>query len=634
MAEIVFISPYQELTNTVNRVIEKYQITNMEVLEGNLDQGLILAQKAVNEGATIVISRGGTYKLLKSKLHTIVLELKLTIFDIENSIGTLVNSKDDIAIMGYDNMIQAYKMLANLNHDHIHIHQLQYDEKVEPYIKNFVKKGIHSFIGDTIVTEHCKKLGYPCQIIASSDESVKMVIDDAQAVLEGQKKESEFNKRYTALMDSVHDGFIATDEKETVIACNLMAEKILNLDKNYLIGKTIRSVPELKDFLKIYSEEETVIEELALIDGRNMAVSNVPIQVQNVNRGSVLIFQEVATLQKFENKIRKKVLGTGFAAKYLLSDIKHSSRIMRECIIRAKKYSQYDSTILIEGATGVGKELFAQGIHNQSSRRYQPFVAVNCAALPESLIESELFGYEEGAFTGSRKGGRPGMFEMAHNGTIFLDEISELPLQTQGHLLRVLQERQIVRVGGTSIVPIDVRIVCASNKNLEKEAAAGKFREDLLYRVNILSLKIPHLDERKEDIPILMDFYLSKYSRKYDKKGLVFSEEVVEYLTDYHYKGNVRELEGLIERGVILADDEKIALADIQKESSVNDIVDPKKTDIKSVEGLFSDLPTLKALEEEYIEYLKNKVSTTNELSEILGINRSTLYRKLNENKK
>lgn len=634
MAEIVFISPNQELTNTVNRVIEKYQITNMEVLEGNLDQGLIMAQKAVNEGATIVISRGGTYKLLKSNLHIIVLELKLTIFDIENSIGTIVKSKDDIAIMGYDNMIQAYKMLANLNHDHIHIHQLQYDEDVEPYIKNFVNKGIHSFIGDTIVTEHCNKLGYPCQIIASSDESVKMVIDDAQDVLEGQKKWSEFNKRYTALMDSVHDGFIATDESENVIACNLMAEKILNLDKNNLIGKPIRSVPELKDFLKIYSEEETVIEELVLIDGRNMAVSNVPIQVQNVNRGSVLIFQEVATLQKFENKIRKKILGTGFAAKYLLSDIKHSSRIMRECIIRAKKYSQYDSTILIEGATGVGKELFAQGIHNQSSRRYQPFVAVNCAALPESLIESELFGYEEGAFTGSRKGGRPGMFEMAHNGTIFLDEISELPLQTQGHLLRVLQERQIVRVGGTSIVPIDVRIVCASNKNLEKEAAAGKFREDLLYRVNILSLKIPHLDERKEDIPILMDFYLSKYSRKYDKKRLVFSEEVVEYLTDYHYKGNVRELEGLIERGVILADDDKIALADIKKESSVTDDADLKKTDTKSVDGLFADLPTLKVLEEEYIEFLKNKVSTTNELSEILGINRSTLYRKLNDNKK
>lgn len=226
------------------------------------------------------------------------------------------------------------------------------------------------------------------------------------------------------------------------------------------------------------------------------------------------------------------------------------------------------------------------------------------------------------------------MFEMAHNGTIFLDEISELPLQTQGHLLRVLQERQIVRVGGTSVVPIDVRIVCASNKNLEQEAAAGRFREDLLYRVNILSLKIPNLNERKEDIPILMDFYLNRYSRKYDKKGLFFSEEVIAYLTDYHYKGNVRELEGIIERGVILADHDEIGLADIQKQSSGPEPVEREKTDANSVEGLFADLPTLKALEEEYIAYLQNKVATTNELSEILGINRSTLYRKLNENKK
>lgn len=621
MVEIVFISPYRALTDTVNQVIEEYQIENMKVLEGNLNEGLQLAKSAVSNGATIIISRGGTYQLLKKHLHTIVLELKLTIFDIAQSISEMLRPAEKIAIIGYDNMIQAYKLLEILNHDRIKIVQLRDPDKVNQKIQECIDEGIQFFMGDAIVTEYCQKMGVNCWTIGSSRESVKMVIDDAQSVLEGQRKESEFNKRYTALMDSVHDGFIATDENDQIIACNKMAEQILKIDKKQVVGKSIVKLSSLQDFLTIYTANHAVNEELVKVRGKDIAVSHVPIKVQQVRKGSVLIFQEVAQLQKFENKIRKKVLGSGFSAKYQLSDIIYQSHGMTQCIKRAEKYGLYDAPVLIEGDTGVGKELFAQGIHNVGNRKNEPFVAVNCAALPETLIESELFGYDEGAFTGSRKGGRPGMFELAHNGTIFLDEISELPLLAQGRLLRVLQEQQIVRVGGTEMIPIDVRVICATNRRLVEEVEKGNFREDLLYRINILTLEIPSLNQRREEIPKLIEFYLATYRQKYGKPQLLFSPAAVQCLQEYDYQGNVRELEGIIERAVILSDDQQVNEEDLLLKSS--------KVQIEAkVQALFTALPTLQELEQGYIGFVEEKFNTATEVSKVLGINRSTLYRK------
>jgi transcriptional regulator with PAS, ATPase and Fis domain len=628
MADIVFVSPHSELTSVVKRVIEDYRIKNAVVVEGNLEEGLSQAQAEIAKGASIIISRGGTYKLLKKNLHTFVVELKLTIFDIANSAESILHSSEDIAVIGYDNIIQSYKLLSNINKERLHIFQVFQDEKIELRIKKCVEEGITRFIGDTIVATICRKLGFDCEIISSSVESVKMVLENAQEILAGRNKESEFNQRYKALMDSVHDGFIATDEKDNIIACNKTAASILSINLATIIGKNFVQIKELKDFLSVYQGGKTLTEEVITIHGKKMAISNVPIDVDGVNKGSVLIFQEVRQLQKFENNIRKKMLGDGFTAKYHLDDIKHDSQVMQECINRAAKYSQYDATVLIEGDTGVGKELFAQGIHTSSHRKNQPFVAVNCAALPESLLESELFGYDEGAFTGSRKGGHQGIFEMGHNGTVFLDEIGELPLQSQGRLLRVLQEHQIVRVGGDTIIPVDVRVICATNKDLKREVEKENFREDLLYRINVLSLTVPNLNDRRDDIPVLVTFYLSKFTEKYHKTNLNMSEAALKYLQDFLYDGNVRQLEGLVERGVIMADGNEIQISDIFQNTISRMEVSPPYELFEKFDT--NKLPNLKELEKEYIQFVKEKSKSITELSETLGINRSTLYRKMN----
>ncbi|MHB8170892.1 MAG: sigma 54-interacting transcriptional regulator [Thermincolia bacterium] len=240
--------------------------------------------------------------------------------------------------------------------------------------------------------------------------------------------------------------------------------------------------------------------------------------------------------------------------RYSLDAIVGKSEAIKEIKKIVARAAPTDSTILILGASGVGKEIFAQAIHNLSLRRNGPFVAINCAALPELLLESELFGYVEGAFTGARKGGKPGKFEIAEGGTIFLDEIGDMPLNMQAKILRVLQEREFQRIGGNITTKINIRVIAATNKNLRELISQGQFRADLFYRLNVISYTIPSLKDRKEDLPLLIDFIIHRLSREKHMAPKVFSEEAMNLLLAYDWPGNVRELENIVERGLYIAD--------------------------------------------------------------------------------
>ncbi|MEW4411738.1 sigma 54-interacting transcriptional regulator [Clostridium sp. AN503] len=301
---------------------------------------------------------------------------------------------------------------------------------------------------------------------------------------------------------------------------------------------------------------------------------------------------------------------------------------MSRCIEIAQKYSQYDSSILIEGESGVGKELFAQSIHNASARKNKPFVAVNCAALSKSLIESELFGYAEGAFTGARKGGKEGMFELAHRGTIFLDEISELPLDVQGQLLRVLQEREVIRIGDSKVTPLDIRIICATNKNLNQMVKEGAFRQDLLYRINTLRLTIPKLNERREDVKILAEMFVKHFAEKYGKDVFRISPAALHYLAQYDFRGNVRELRGMIERAVILTETRTITEDELNLDLSRLEAA----PQTPSFDPQDSYTLSLKEVETQYIQKIWNQEeNSVAKTCDILKINRTTLWRKLKE---
>ncbi|MGP4080985.1 sigma 54-interacting transcriptional regulator [Pseudalkalibacillus sp. R45] len=285
---------------------------------------------------------------------------------------------------------------------------------------------------------------------------------------------------------------------------------------------------------------------------RDVVVNVAPVIVDGKLKGSVGVIHDISEIQSLTAELQRarQIIRT-LEAKYTFSDIIGDSSEMKFAIEQAKLGASTPATVLLRGESGTGKELFAHAIHNSSSLKYNKFVRVNCAAISESLLESELFGYEEGAFSGAKKGGKRGLFEEANGGSIFLDEIGELSSDTQAKLLRVLQENEIIRVGGTKAIPIKVRVIAATNVNLEKRIIEGSFREDLYYRINRLPIFIPPLRERKEDIGKLCDHLIRKLNQDYGRNIEGVTKEGIVYLCQYHWPGNVRELENILGRAII-----------------------------------------------------------------------------------
>ncbi|MEH7483822.1 sigma 54-interacting transcriptional regulator, partial [Neobacillus drentensis] len=295
---------------------------------------------------------------------------------------------------------------------------------------------------------------------------------------------------------------------------------------------------------------------------RKLIINNSSIVVKQKNIGEVTAFQDVTRIQALEQDIRKKIQKKGFSSKYSINDIIGQSPRIRDILHVMNKIAKTDRTVLILGENGTGKELFAHSVHQLSTRNNGPFIPVNFAGLPESLAESELFGYEEGTFTGAVRGGKQGLFELAHNGTIFLDEIGDASKNLQTLLLRVLQEKQVMRVGGRSIIPVNVRVIAATNKDLKKLVEEGCFREDLYYRLFVLPLRVPSLRERKEDIPELLTHFIKEFCQTKP----IISEEVMDGLVNYDWPGNVRELGSVVQYMITVMENNIVTLHDLPEQ--------------------------------------------------------------------
>lgn len=375
------------------------------------------------------------------------------------------------------------------------------------------------------------------------------------------RNERQLNEKLESVLDAVHEGIIATDASGNITVMNAEAEKILKLSTNESIGKRVQDVlPEFQVNMVLESHVEAV-NQLTPFRNLYLLVSQVPMMLDGHVLGLVISFQDVTKVQQLEQEIRKKSTQLGLMTKYSFDHIIGCSPSTQANKLVAMKLAESDFTILITGENGTGKEVFAQAIHQHSIRRDGPFVPVNFAGLTESLVESELFGYEEGSFTGARKGGKMGLFELAHNGTIFLDEIGDAPLSIQASLLRVLQERQVMRVGGHRVIPVNVRVIAATNRNLVEMIQRGTFREDLYYRLNVLPLKIPALRDRGDDIMVLINYFLQKKN-----KVLTFSPDVEELLLKYSWPGNIRELENFIHYAVVIAEGNRVELCHLPEQ--------------------------------------------------------------------
>ena len=366
-------------------------------------------------------------------------------------------------------------------------------------------------------------------------------------------------KMLEAIIYSSDDAISVVDEKGEGLLINPAYSRITGLEEADVIGK-----PATADIVEGESMHLQVLKTQKPVRGarmkvgpakRDVIVNVAPIMVNGELKGSVGVLHDLSEIQNLTLELqRARQMIRKIAAKYTFDDIIGGSKEMSLCLEQARLYARTSATVLLRGESGTGKELFAHAIHNASDRRYNQFVRVNCAAIAESLLESELFGYEEGAFSGARRGGKKGFFEEAHKGSIFLDEIGELTPGTQAKLLRVLQEGEFMRVGGTKPLQIDVRVIAATNVNLEKAIANGDFREDLYYRINRMPIYIPPLRERPRDIAPLSIHLLKKLNEEYGRDIRTISPEAIQVLEAYRWPGNVRELENVLGRAIIFMD--------------------------------------------------------------------------------
>jgi transcriptional regulator with PAS, ATPase and Fis domain len=339
--------------------------------------------------------------------------------------------------------------------------------------------------------------------------------------------------------------------------------------------------------------------------------------------GYLITFREYSSMLKLVNKY------TGSQARYTFDNIIGQSKVIKETLRNAKTIADSPSTVLITGDSGTGKEVFAQAIHNASSRRDAGFVALNCGAISPSLIESELFGYDDGAFTGAKKGGNPGKFELANNGTLFLDEIGEMPMDMQVRLLRAIQEGSVQRIGSDKTTRVDVRIIAATNKNLEEEVKQGRFRLDLFYRLNVIPIRVPSLSERKEDLWTLLKYFLKHKAAKLRMPVPDIEIELLDRVMAYHWPGNVRELENFAEKLVILEGKLSLEMMDTEFRN-ILETIRPVKVVSPSAMMYEREIMTLDEMERRAISNAVNQLNGNMTLvAKRLGISRNTLYLKM-----
>ncbi|SHJ54161.1 Transcriptional regulator containing PAS, AAA-type ATPase, and DNA-binding Fis domains [Geosporobacter subterraneus DSM 17957] len=388
-------------------------------------------------------------------------------------------------------------------------------------------------------------------------------------------KTNRFESELDILLQVLDDSIIGVNAAGVIHTYNEGAEKIIGYKKEYMMYRYGLELLHDIPFKYVLENQKSVKENLIKINGYDVVVSVDPIIHSNRLYGAVAIIRKFNDIEKKQHKLRSQLIGKGLRAKYILQDILGESEAIKKCKKDSLKMAKSNSTVLITGESGTGKELFAQAIHNNSSRKEYQFVAVNCGALPESLLESELFGYEEGAFTGARKGGKPGLFELAHKGTLFLDEIGEISQNLQMRLLRVLQEREVMRIGGDRLINVDIRLIAATNKDLNQMVTKGEFREDLFYRLNVLRLKIPNLNSRREDILPLVNHFKMEFNGSFE-----LDENVEKAFINHDWKGNVRELRNCVEH-IISLEVKKVQIEDLPfecKEDLENNVFDDERS--------------------------------------------------------
>lgn len=579
-------------------------------------------EELIQRGYGCIISRGGTYHEIKSLNPSIpIVEERIHTADILEMITAFLREKRELVyVVIHTDMAYGFENMEMLTAGSIKVLRYETIRDLKKVLEEIPERNVHVFTSG-IASKLVERTDLKLIEIRNREHTLRTSAQYAHNLLQQMRDNITQLSVMNSVYNNIDEGIVIFRPDNIVTEINRKGESLLQLKSESVIGQDIYNlIPDMPPKKKDGTcSVETPTVFMSEISGRKLNFSIYPFDFFHGDIRNMVIVQDVTRIQEAERKIRMELSKKGLVAEWTFDDIFTREPNMEHVVNRAKRIAAFDGSVLIYGESGTGKELFAQSIHNASERRNGPFVAVNCGALTESLLESELFGYEGGSFTGARKEGKAGLFELAHRGTIFLDEINSTTMSMQTKILRVLEEQQVMRVGSDYVIPLDIRVISASNSNLSQDVENGNFRRDLFFRLNTFRIQIPPMRERKGDIVPLFKQYVEQHSGQ----SVPLDPDFVRLLEAYPWRGNVRELRSVALR--YYAFDGDNSFGDIlEPEPSLFDASGKERNDEKVS---LADLS--KVVEQLVIESLEGRGLSKTEIAKKLGISRQAIYKKM-----
>ncbi|SBW08491.1 putative Sigma54 specific transcriptional regulator, Fis family [uncultured delta proteobacterium] len=637
MPTIAVLAPSETIGQRALAMADQLKPFTMAVYEGNNEKVEESAAQAVSDGAAVVVARGAAAAMVMRTMPDIpVVSIPVSGQDLVKALDEAKRltgrERPRIGLMTFPAILADMEYLADLLNIDLHVYHLQEGGNSHDRIRKAKRDGVDIVIAGNTTGRLVRQHGLLTVFLDSGDISLSMALLEARRVAQVRVMEQVNVQKFRTILEVSRDGALLLNPDGQIEMANQAALNILQLGANPM-GTDAAAIFSPEILSEVLSNGKAVLDEVVSFAGNTILVSITPLRAEGSITGAIASLQKTEAISALGAKIRKSLMAKGMLSQYTFASIQGASPQIRRAVSLARKYAATDNAVLIVGETGTGKELFAQAIHDASQHRHGPFVAVNCAALPPTLLESELFGYEEGAFTGARRQGKPGLFELANGGTIFLDEISEMDHYGQTRLLRVLQERSSLRLGADKYTALNARVIAASNRDLYEYALAGKFREDLLYRLNTLTLSIPPLREREGDIVHLARLFAREHAPLANGHPLALPPALLERLLRHPWPGNIRELSSVIERLALLAEDGHVDMNTLEEALRPTPILSGKapSTAIPAAgQAETAFRPDAPGDERQTIvEALEAAGGNQIQAARLLGIHRGTLHRKM-----
>ena len=612
MKSIILIAPNKQIL-TEGKTLQKTSFKNIKVCSGLMQEGVKQALKESKNGAEIFVTRARTAQAItEAKIPGVVVNIQISAYDILRAITAARKIDQKIAIVAFAEMIDTSEVFAELLAIDLPVFTYETESQAEASLKQALTQGAKVIIGGETTQRIAKKFEVPFVQIVTGQEAIVQALEEAERIQTISAREKNRMRFLEILTNSSSEGILIIGPDLKISICNNLLCQMAKLEERQIIGKSLPDIwPEI-NIKKILQNNQNQDNELTLFRKMEVLVNTTLIQINQQLTGIVFSLQEIEEIRKKEATLRQSIYTPQYQAKYSFKDVLGTSNSIKQTVQQGKEFALTNSPIFLIGEIGVGKNLFAQSIHQYSKRSSGTYVEIKCAALKGKLFEQEIYG--KVATKGSS--GTAGLLEIAHKGTVFLQEITELDLEAQGKLLTILQEQKITRIGSEQSLPIDVRIIASTSKDIKKAIYDSNFRADLYYQLNVLQLKIPSLAERREDIKILAQAFLKKFN---PKKDFIFHKDALNLLSRRNWNGNGKELLNIMERIAVTCRNEEIKKSYLQE--------------ILGEDVALSALTTHEILKNDKIEEIRQAIKDSKGnyglAAKKLHIDRSTLWRRM-----